>query len=151
MSILIQFIAGLVFGLGLIVAGMSDPTKVLGFLDLGAIPHGNWDPSLIFVMAGGIVVTFIGYRMVFGYGRPLLAERFVLPMASRPDGQLATGAALFGIGWGLVGLCPGPALVATLTGGVPAVVFIVAMAIGMALARRLASATASPVRQGQRV
>ena len=143
MSILIQFAVGLVFGLGLIVAGMADPAKVLGFLDLSAIPHGDWDPSLIFVMAGGIAVTFIGYRLVFARGRPLLAERFALPTASAPHSRLVTGAALFGIGWGLAGFCPGPALVSTLTGGAPALVFIAAMLAGMAIARRFASVTAS--------
>lgn len=144
MSILIQFLVGLVFGLGLILAGMSDPAKVLAFLDLGAIPRGMWDPSLIFVMAGGIGVTLVGYRLVLGRGRPLLAERFALPAANRPDRRLVTGAALFGIGWGLAGFCPGPALVATLTGGLPALVFIVAMLAGMALARRLAASPATP-------
>ncbi len=73
MSVLIQFLVGLVFGLGLIIAGMSDPAKVLGFLDLGAIPLGTWDPSLIFVMAGGVGVTLLGYRLVLGRARPLLA------------------------------------------------------------------------------
>lgn len=143
MSVLIQFLVGLVFGLGLIIAGMSDPAKVLGFLDLGAIPLGTWDPSLIFVMAGGVGVTLLGYRLVLGRARPLLAQRFALPTASRPDMRLVSGAALFGIGWGLAGFCPGPALVATLTGGPPALVFIAAMLVGMVLARRLATATAA--------
>ncbi len=147
MSIVIQFIVGLVFGTGLIVAGMADPAKVLAFLDLGAIPAGGWDPSLLFVMAGGIGVTMIGYRLVFGRGRPLLADRFVLPSAQRPDLRLVTGAALFGIGWGLAGFCPGPALVSILTGGLPALVFVAAMLAGMALARRLPAAPASPAVQ----
>lgn len=139
MSILVQFAIGLIFGLGLIVAGMADPAKVLNFLDLTAIPLGRWDASLIFVMAGGIAVTMLGYRLTFARGRPLLAECFVLPSASRPDGRLLTGAVLFGIGWGLAGFCPGPALVAALTGGLPALVFLAAMLAGMALARRLAT------------
>lgn len=142
MSLLIQFLVGLVFGLGLIVAGMSDPAKVLGFLDLGAIPQGAWDPSLVFVMAGGIGVTLLGYRLVLARSRPLLAERFALPAASRPDIRLVTGAALFGIGWGLAGFCPGPALVSAVTGGATALVFLVAMLAGMALARRLAATPA---------
>ena len=142
MSILIQFAAGLVFGIGLIVAGMSDPAKVLNFLDLGAIPSGGWDASLLFVMAGGVAVTTLGYRFVLARPRPLLAERFSLPAAGRPDARLLTGAALFGIGWGLAGFCPGPALVATLTGGMPALVFLAAMLAGMTLARWRASATA---------
>lgn len=142
MPILVQFAIGLIFGLGLIVAGMANPAKVLNFLDLGAIPAGRWDASLIFVMAGGIGITMLGYRLVFSRGRPLLAERFALPTASRPDARLVSGAVLFGIGWGLAGFCPGPALVAALTGGVPALVFLAAMLAGMALARRLATATA---------
>ena len=147
MSIAIQFIVGLVFGTGLIVAGMADPAKVLAFLDLGAIPAGGWDPSLLFVMAGGIGVTMIGYRLVFVRGRPLLAERFMLPSAQRPDLRLVMGAALFGIGWGLAGFCPGPALVSILTGGLPALVFVAAMLAGMALARLLATVPASPAAQ----
>ena len=142
MSILIQFAVGLIFGLGLIVAGMSDPAKVLGFLDLGAIPAGGWDPSLLFVMAGGVGVTLIGYRLVLRRARPVLAERFVLPTATRPDARLISGAALFGVGWGLAGFCPGPSLVATLTGGTGALVFIAAMLAGMALARSLAGLAA---------
>lgn len=142
MSTLLQFVIGLIFGLGLIVAGMANPAKVLNFLDFAAIPAGRWDASLIFVMAGGIAVTMLGYRLAFRRERPLLAARFALPGTSRPDTRLVTGAALFGIGWGLAGFCPGPALTAALTGGVPALTFLAAMLAGMALARRLAAATA---------
>lgn len=142
MPILVQFAIGLIFGIGLIVAGMANPAKVLNFLDLAAIPAGRWDASLIFVMASGIGITMLGYRLAFARGRPLLAERFALPTASRPDARLVSGAALFGIGWGLAGFCPGPALVAALTGGVPALAFLAAMLAGMAFARRLATATA---------
>lgn len=152
MSILVQFAIGLIFGLGLILAGMSDPAKVLNFLDLAAIPAGRWDASLLFVMAGGIAVTMLGYRLAFARGRPLLAERFALPGASRPDARLVSGAVLFGIGWGLAGFCPGPALVAALTGGAPALIFLAAMLAGMALARRLAAVTvmsAQPAEQGR--
>ncbi|MGX1786619.1 DUF6691 family protein [Bosea sp. NPDC055332] len=152
MSILVQFAIGLIFGLGLILAGMSNPAKVLNFLDLAAIPTGRWDASLLFVMAGGIAVTMLGYRLTLARERPLLAERFVLPSVSRPDARLVTGAVLFGIGWGLAGFCPGPALVAALTGGVPALTFLAAMLAGMALARRLAAVTvasAQPAEQGR--
>lgn len=153
MSIFVQFAIGLIFGLGLIVAGMADPAKVLNFLDLAAIPTGRWDASLLFVMASGIAVTMLGYRLAFARARPLFAERFALPSATRPDVRLITGAVLFGIGWGLAGFCPGPALVAALTGGVPALVFLAAMLAGMALARRLAAVTvasAQPAEQGPR-
>lgn len=152
MSILVQFAIGLIFGLGLILAGMADPAKVLNFLDLAAIPAGRWDASLLFVMAGGIAVTMLGYRLTFARGRPLLAERFALPSTGRPDARLVTGAVLFGIGWGLAGFCPGPALVAALTGGAPALIFLAAMLAGMALARRLAAvsvASAQPAEQGR--
>jgi uncharacterized protein len=140
MSILVQFVIGLIFGLGLILAGMANPAKVLNFLDLAAIPAGRWDASLIFVMAGGVAVAMLGYRLALTRGRPLLAERFALPSAGRPDARLVTGAVLFGVGWGLAGFCPGPALVAALTGGLPALIFLAAMLAGMALARRLAAA-----------
>jgi uncharacterized membrane protein YedE/YeeE len=146
MSILVQFVIGLIFGLGLFLAGMSNPAKVLNFLDLAAIPAGRWDASLLFVMAGGTVVTMLGYRLSFTRGRPLLAERFALPAASRPDARLVTGAVLFGIGWGLAGFCPGPALVAALTGGPPALIFLAAMLAGMALARRLAASRTASIR-----
>lgn len=152
MSILVQFAIGLVFGLGLILAGMANPAKVLNFLDLAAIPAGRWDASLLFVMAGGIAVAMLGYRLTFLRQRPLLAERFSLPSAKRPDARLVTGAVLFGIGWGLAGFCPGPALVAALTGGMPTLIFLAAMLAGMALARRLAAVTvasARPAEQGR--
>lgn len=149
MSILVQFAAGLIFGLGLILAGMANPAKVLNFLDLAAIPAGRWDASLLFVMAGGIAVTMLGYRLTFARGRPLLAERFALPSASRPDARLVSGAVLFGIGWGLAGFCPGPALVAALTGGAPALIFLAAMLAGMILARRLASSSVRPAEQSR--
>ena len=100
------FIAGLIFGLGLLISGMANPAKVQNFLDLA----GTFDPSLIFVMAGAVVVTFIGYRLVLRE-RPILADRFYLPAASIIDGRLILGAALFGIGWGLSGFCRGQAIV----------------------------------------
>lgn len=150
MSILVQFVVGLIFGLGLIVAGMANPAKVLNFLDLAAIPAGRWDASLLFVMAGGIAVTMLGYRLAFTRTHPLLAERFALPGATRPDARLVTGAVLFGIGWGLAGFCPGPALVAALTGGVPALIFLATMFAGMALARRLAAVTVASTQPAER-
>ncbi|MBS7707127.1 DUF6691 family protein [Chelatococcus asaccharovorans] len=131
MAILLQFLTGLIFGLGLIVAGMADPAKVLNFLDL----TGTWDPSLAFVMAGAIAVTFFGFRLALRRPQPILAKRFHLPTASGVDARVVVGPAIFGIGWGLSGLCPGPAL--TLLGfGLPsAFIFVAAMAAGMAIAR----------------
>ncbi|CAH1694632.1 conserved membrane hypothetical protein [Hyphomicrobiales bacterium] len=133
MAILLQFITGLIFGLGLIVAGMADPAKVLNFLDLA----GHWDPSLAFVMAGAIAVTFCGFRLVLRRPGPLFAERFTMPTTRAIDAHVIVGPAIFGIGWGLAGLCPGPAL--TLLGfGLPsAFLFVAAMAAGMAIARWL--------------
>ncbi|MFN8946208.1 MAG: DUF6691 family protein [Alphaproteobacteria bacterium] len=125
--------AGVVFGVGLIVSGMTDPAKVRNFLDLA----GLWDPSLAFVMGGAVVVAFIGYRLAFASGAPLFAERFSLPTSTQVDLRLVAGAALFGIGWGLAGFCPGPALASVYSGGASAWIFVAAMLTGMWAARRL--------------
>jgi uncharacterized membrane protein YedE/YeeE len=145
MTILLQFLIGLVFGLGLVLAGMSNPAKVLNFLDLGAIPAGTWDASLAFVMAGAIAVTFVGYRLVLRRSRPLFADRFHVPTAKELDSRILLGPAIFGIGWGLAGFCPGPALTALGTGGQAAWLFVAAMFVGMAGARWLANRRAAPV------
>jgi hypothetical protein len=145
MSILVQFAIGLVFGLGLVVAGMSDPAKVLNFLDIGAIPTGGWDPSLAFVMAGAIAVTFIGYRLVLRRPQPIFGDKFHLPTAQEIDARIIAGPAIFGVGWGLAGFCPGPAFTALTTGGNAALVFVAAMLAGMGGARWLASRPAAPV------
>lgn len=121
--------AGLIFGLGLTISEMVNPAKVLAFLDL----FGNWDPSLAFVMGGALIVTAIGYRLVWRAERPVFAERFQVPGSRRVDARLAMGAVLFGVGWGLVGLCPGPAISALTFGGMPVYVFMAAMGGGMAL------------------
>ena len=133
MRILVSAIAGLVFGLGLIVSGMADPAKVQNFLDL----FGTWDPSLAFVMLGAIAVTFAGYRLAFGRGRPLLADTLVLPNKTDIDVRLLAGAGLFGIGWGLSGFCPGPAIVSLPLLATGTLVFVPAMLAGMLLARAL--------------
>lgn len=144
MIILVQFAIGLLFGLGLVVAGMSDPAKVLNFLDLGAIATGGWDASLAFVMAGAIAVTFSGFRLVLRRSQPVFGERFHLPKARDLDTRIIAGPAIFGIGWGLAGFCPGPALTAAFTGGSPAWLFLAAMFAGMAGARWLAERPAPP-------
>lgn len=138
MAILVQFAIGLLFGLGLLVAGMSNPAKVLNFLDLAAIGSGRWDASLAFVMVGAVLVTFFGFRLVLRRGQPLLGERFHLPTARDIDTRIVVGPAIFGIGWGLAGFCPGPALTGLLTGATPAWLFVAAMFVGMAGARWLA-------------
>jgi uncharacterized protein len=137
MSLLIQFLIGLLFGTGLVVAGMSDPAKVLSFLDVAAIASGNWDASLAFVMGGGVIVAAIGYQLVWRMRKPLFDNTFHLPTATAIDPTIVMGPAIFGIGWGLVGFCPGPAITALGTGAWQAVVFCAAMFIGMAVARAI--------------
>ncbi|MEE2929829.1 MAG: DUF6691 family protein [Pseudomonadota bacterium] len=121
-------VAGLIFGLGLTISEMVNPAKVLAFLDL----FGNWDPSLAFVMGGALIVTAVGYRLAWTRPKPVFGERFQVPGNRQIDTKLALGAILFGIGWGLVGLCPGPAISALTFGGAPVLVFLAAMGAGMA-------------------
>ena len=129
MALVIALVAGLLFGAGLIVSGMANPAKVLGFLDL----FGQWDPSLAFVMAGAIAVGVIAFFMARRRGRSWLGTLIQLPSATGVTARLVLGSAVFGIGWGLAGFCPGPALVA-LGAGVPkAVGFVAAMLVGMAV------------------
>ena len=125
--ILIALLAGLVFGIGLVVSQMVVPAKVLGFLDV----FGDWDPSLALVMGGAILVAAPAFALARRMGAPLLAPRFEIPTRRDLDARLIAGAAIFGVGWGLVGLCPGPALVALGFGGGPAPVFVAAMLAGM--------------------
>ena len=124
-----SLLAGLVFGLGLIVSGMANPAKVLGFLDLA----GAWDPSLAFVMAGAIGVGGLAFFAVRQRARSWLGAEMTLPTARQIDLRLIGGSTLFGIGWGVAGFCPGPALVALGVGEVKALVFVAAMLIGMRL------------------
>jgi uncharacterized protein len=138
MAVLAQFIIGLIFGLGLTVSGMSDPAKVLNFLDFAAIRSGSWDPSLAFVMAGAIAVTFAGYKLVLRRSQPLFGERFHLPTREDIDARVIAGPAIFGVGWGLAGFCPGPAITALGFGTKAAAIFVVAMLAGMWLARFIA-------------
>ena len=132
-SLISGLISGLIFGAGLALAGMTDPAVVLGFLDIA----GAWNPALAFVMGGAVVVTFIGFRLLRRRDRPLLAAGFSWPTATRIDGRLIGGSALFGIGWGLAGYCPGPAI-ASLGSAAPGVVaFVMAMLFGMVLMRMI--------------
>jgi len=128
----VGLIAGLVFGLGLIISGMADPAKVLNFLDI----FGTWDPSLAFVMGGGILVAMPGFWLVTQAYAPLLGDRFHLPTKTDLDPRLLTGAAIFGVGWGLGGFCPGPALTALPVAATGTLVFVPMMLAGMWLARR---------------
>jgi uncharacterized membrane protein YedE/YeeE len=133
MPLLAILASGILFGAGLALSGMVNPMKVVNFLDL----TGLWDPSLIFVMAGGLIVTVIGYRLAWSRQRPLFAQRFALPSASAIDTPLIAGAALFGLGWGLAGFCPGPAIASLVFGRAETLIFIIAMAAGMLIVRVL--------------
>jgi uncharacterized membrane protein YedE/YeeE len=127
------YAAGLLFGLGLAISGMTDPARVLGFLDVA----GAWDPTLMFVLGGAVVTTFIGYRLVFKRSAPLLDGGFQLPTKQELDGKLLGGAALFGIGWGLSGYCPGPAIASIGGISLPLAAMLVTMVVGWFLAKRL--------------
>ena len=127
----ISLLAGLLFGLGLAIAQMTNPLKVLGFLDVA----GDWDPSLAFVMGAAVVVTLVGFRLVLQRARPLWSAQFHLPTLTRIDFRLILGAALFGIGWGLTGYCPGPAIAALVSGNVEVWYVVPAMLLGGALQR----------------
>lgn len=131
MKILVALVAGLIFGIGLIVSGMTNPAKVQNFLDL----FGSWDPSLAFVMGGAIVVASTGYRLVVRRDKPLFTSSFSMPTRTDIDFPLVAGTAIFGVGWGIGGFCPGPALT-SLAGFAPGTLFfLISMLAGMGLAR----------------
>lgn len=130
--LLLSFFAGGLFGLGLLISQMTNPQKVLAFLDV----FGAWDPSLAFVMGGALAVTALGYRVILRRPAPALDADFHIPERSRMDARLIGGGALFGIGWGLVGLCPGPAFSSLSFGGMPTLVFVGSMLIPMLAIRR---------------
>lgn len=134
MIALASLLAGLVFGLGLILSGMANPAKVLGFLDLA----GAWDPSLAFVMAGAIAVGMVAFMVARRRTVSLLGAEMRLPSARRIDRRLVGGSVLFGMGWGIAGFCPGPGLVALGMGEVKALVFVAAMLAGMGIFELLA-------------
>jgi uncharacterized membrane protein YedE/YeeE len=129
MKLLSAFVAGLVFGLGLTLSGMTDPSKVIAFLDLA----GAWDPSLAFVMAGAILVASVGFYFAFKRSRAILEDVMRLPTASQIDRRLVLGSLAFGAGWGLAGYCPGPAVASLLSGRAEPLIFVVAMLAGMVL------------------
>lgn len=131
MTFIVNLALGLLFGIGLVISGMSDPAKVLNFLDLA----GTWDPSLAFVMGGAVIVAFVGYRLVLKRGRPLVGTRFHLPTRTDLEPRIVVGPAIFGLGWGLGGFCPGPALTALGLAAPGTLAFVPAMFIGMWLAR----------------
>jgi uncharacterized protein len=128
--ILASLVCGFVFGCGLVVSGMIQPTKVLGFLDFVGILSGAWDPSLALVMAAALAVAGLGYALL-GSRPPLFDRQSLWPTNKDIDLSLLSGALLFGLGWGLIGLCPGPAIVDLSTLSLPVIVFVIAMAAGM--------------------
>lgn len=132
MPVLAAFLCSLIFGLGLVVSGMTDTAKVLGFLDVLAIAKGGWDPTLAIVMAAALVVSIPGFWLARRRTRPLLAEAAAWPTKTAIDRPLIAGAALFGAGWGLVGLCPGPAIANLATLSPMVLLFVAAMIAGMA-------------------
>jgi uncharacterized membrane protein YedE/YeeE len=140
---LVSLSAGLLFGVGLVLAGMTQPQKVIGFLDFG----GEWDPSLALVMLGAIAVHVFAYRAIRGSAAPLFADEFALPTKRSVDTRLLLGSAVFGIGWGLAGYCPGPALVTLGRGSLQALAFVPAMLAGMFLAAKLESWLDRPARR----
>jgi uncharacterized membrane protein YedE/YeeE len=131
--LVVSFVAGVVFAAGLSVAGMTQPGKVLAFLDF----FGRWDPSLAVVMVGAIGVAAPAFRLCARRASPVLGDRFVVPDARAAiDGRVVAGASIFGVGWGLGGLCPGPAVTSLASGQIGAIVFVGAMFVGMAIQRR---------------
>lgn len=136
---------GALFALGLGLSGMTQPAKVLGFLDVA----GAWDPTLLYVMGSAVVVNFIGFRLTVGRPHPWLAARFDVPSRRDIDLPLVAGAAVFGLGWGLAGFCPGPALVALASGSLEVIIFVVAMFAGFVLKDVLIRPAAPPQRARQ--
>jgi uncharacterized membrane protein YedE/YeeE len=129
MQILMAFITGLIFGLGLILSGMTDPAKVIGFLDI----TGTWNPSLAFVMGGAILIAAITFHFAETRSKALLGDVMRLPTARQIDRRLVLGGLVFGVGWGLAGYCPGPAVASLANGGSKPLIFVVAMIAGMAI------------------
>ncbi len=134
MRMVAALFAGLIFGLGLIVSQMINPAKVIGFLNVAG---DGWDPSLLLVMGSAMIITTIGYKLVFKKDQPVFDQDFHVPTSQVIDRRLLSGAAIFGIGWGLGGLCPGPAIAALALGAPQILWFVAAMLVGMA-AKKLA-------------
>ena len=138
MRLIVSYLIGLVFGIGIAISGMANPAKVLNFFDVA----GTWDPSLAFVMGGALIVTFIGYRVVLKRPAPVLADQFQVPTRRDLDLPLIGGSAVFGIGWGIAGFCPGGALPALGTGQSEVFVFVAALIAGIFAAKLLKNSAA---------
>jgi uncharacterized membrane protein YedE/YeeE len=126
-------LSGLLFGAGVTISGMVNPMKVLNFLDIS----GPWDATLIFVMGAGLVVTLLGYQIIFRRSAPFFATSFRLPASQDIDAKLLGGAALFGLGWGISGFCPGPAVASVVFGRMESITFVIAMAAGMIITKQI--------------
>ena len=137
MRLVSTYLIGLIFGVGISISGMANPAKVLNFFDVA----GTWDPSLVFVMGGAVVVAFLGYKIVLRRPAPMLDAKFHLPDNPRIDARLLGGSALFGIGWGIAGFCPGGALPALGTGQIDVFVFVAALIAGIFAAKGLMALT----------
>lgn len=135
MRLFVTYLIGLIFGTGIAISGMANPAKVLNFFDIA----GTWDPSLIFVMGGALVTTFIGYKLVFGRAAPIFEGSFGVPTNRKIDARLIGGSALFGVGWGIAGFCPGGALPALGTGRWEVFAFTAALIAGIVLAKLIQS------------
>jgi uncharacterized membrane protein YedE/YeeE len=135
MGKLTVLVSGLLFGAGVTISGMVNPMKVLNFMDI----FGQWDATLIFVMGAGLAVTLLGYQIVFKRKAPLFATAFRLPTNKDIDAKLLGGGALFGLGWGLSGFCPGPAVAGVVFGRTESITFVVAMAAGMIVTKQIQS------------
>jgi uncharacterized protein len=129
MNLLTAFIAGLIFGMGLILSGMANPEKIIDFLDI----TGQWDPSLMFVMAGALIVSFFAFRYVKNRNQTCLKQAIQLPTSTQIDRRLVVGSILFGAGWGMAGYCPGPALTSLLTWQLEPFIFVLTMLAGMGI------------------
>jgi len=138
MRLILIYLIGVIFGIGILMSGMANPAKVINFFDVA----GSWDPSLAFVMGGALIVTFIGYRLVFGRQQPLFENGFKLPTNTNLDARLIGGSAVFGVGWGISGFCPGGALPAIGTGMPEVLMFAAAMLAGIFIAKGLQRAMA---------
>ena len=138
MRFIITYFIGLVFGVGISISGMANPAKVLNFFDVA----GTWDPSLMFVMGGALVTTFVGYRLVLGRNNPMFAASFSLPTARQLDAKLLGGSVVFGVGWGIAGFCPGGALPALGTGRSEVLIFVAALIAGILIAKLIQSISA---------
>jgi hypothetical protein len=132
MKNVMSLFSGIIFAIGLVVSGMTDPKKVIGFLDI----FGQWDYSLAFVMGGAVAVNLILFKWILSR-KPLFNDKHDLPIKSNVDARLLTGSVMFGVGWGLVGICPGPSVVNLVTGNSSAIIFFIAMAAGFYLEKKL--------------